>query len=487
MDIMGKAQHRPRIGIIGFLHETNTFAPQKATYERFLEADAWPGLLVGDELFAAVKGKNLPVAGFVENAPDDWHLIPLLWCSCSPSGPVEEEAYEKIVDCILKLVRQKEPFDALFLDLHGAMVAEHVDDGEGELLRRLRAFIGMDIPIVCSLDFHANVSESMVRMASGLAVYRTYPHVDMAETGARAAFLLSGALENGGSIALMHKFKKPIAMTDQYTEEGTLHAFMNWLKTRDNNSVGMHVEFAAGFPLADVKDCGPALIAYAASELAADNLLKDALQHIMPYISAKPQKLYTVDEAYNQYLKMAANGPVVWADVQDNPGCGGMGNAVGILRYVLARGVDGCLLGVLNCPEIAKKAHETGIGRTIKADWGTYDKPLWVDVTVEALSDGQFSGSGSFYYGCDFDLGLMACVRVDGVRVLVSSKPQQAADRAMFEHLGVMPAEVRLLILKSAVHFRADFSEMATAIFLIKADGMAPADPSELSYRTAFQ
>ncbi|MEX0298839.1 MAG: MlrC C-terminal domain-containing protein, partial [Kordiimonas sp.] len=313
------------------------------------------------------------------------------------------------------------------------------------------------------------------------------PHVDMAETGARAAFLLSGALENGGPIALMHKFKKPIAMTDQYTKEGTLHAFMNWLKTRDNNSIGMHIEFAAGFPLADVKDCGPALITYAASELAADKLLKDSLRHIMPYISAKPQRLYTVDEAYNHYLKMAANSPIVWADVQDNPGCGGMGNTVGILRYLLARGVDDCLLGVLNCPEIAKKAHETGIGRTIKVDWDTYDKPLRGDVTVEALSDGQFSGSGAFYHGCDFDLGLMACVRAGGVGVIVSSKPQQAADRAMFEHLGIRPDEARLLVLKSAVHFRADFSDMAAAIFLIKADGMAPADPLELSYKKAFE
>ncbi|HEY8016391.1 MAG TPA: M81 family metallopeptidase, partial [Dongiaceae bacterium] len=166
-----------RIAIGGFQHETNTFAPTPATYQDFARADGWPALLRGREMLDVLDGINLPSAGFIAAAKRQHHeLVPLLWCSATPSGPVVQEAYERIAGELLERLAAAGPVDAVYLDLHGAMVAAHLPDGEGELLRRLRRLVGPDLPIVASLDFHANVSPAMVEHATALTAYRTYPH-----------------------------------------------------------------------------------------------------------------------------------------------------------------------------------------------------------------------------------------------------------------------------------------------------------------------
>src|SRR5262245_2508833 len=182
-----------RIAIGGVQHETNTFASTRATFEDFVQADAWPGLCRGAALIEAVKGINLPIAGFIEQARDDCHTLkPLVWCSAQPSGPVTRDAFERIAFILLEDLAASLPVDAVYLDLHGAMVAEHLDDADGELLARVRECVGKMVPVVASLDLHANVSRTMVDQASALVAYRNYPHTDMAESGARAAALIAG-------------------------------------------------------------------------------------------------------------------------------------------------------------------------------------------------------------------------------------------------------------------------------------------------------
>src|SRR5258708_6561453 len=178
------------MGVGGFQHETNTFAPQRATWDDFARADAWPGYVRGTELFDAVAGYNIPIAGAVETLRGLGHeLIPLSWCSAPPSSYVDEDAYERVAAAMLQDLAAAAPIDGIYLDLHGAMVAAHHEDGEGELLRRIRALVGDALPIVTSLDFHTNMTAAMVRHASAMVGYRTYPHIDMAATGGRAAQL----------------------------------------------------------------------------------------------------------------------------------------------------------------------------------------------------------------------------------------------------------------------------------------------------------
>src|SRR6202040_3112021 len=177
--------------------ETNTFAPQRATWADFERADAWPGFVRGPELIDAVEGFNIPIAGAVKTLQELAHdLVPLCWCSAPPSSYVEREAYEKVAAALLDDLTAGAPLDGIYLDLHGAMVAEHHEDGEGELLRRIRALVGDKIPIVTSLDYHTNLTREMVRYASAMIGYRTYPHIDMADTGSRAVQLLDRLLKD---------------------------------------------------------------------------------------------------------------------------------------------------------------------------------------------------------------------------------------------------------------------------------------------------
>lgn len=137
---------------------------------------------------------NLAIEGFIAAARSAHELVPLLWASANPSGMVTEDAFEAICFMLCRMIHDAGQLDGLFLDLHGSMVAEHVDDGEGELLRRLRDLAGAKLPIVAALDFHANVSPAMVEHASGLLSCRTFPHVDMARTGHRALKLMTRCL-----------------------------------------------------------------------------------------------------------------------------------------------------------------------------------------------------------------------------------------------------------------------------------------------------
>src|SRR5437588_1386018 len=190
-----------RIAVGGFQHETNTFAPQRATWADFERADAWPGFIRGHELIDAVKGFIIPIAGAVKTLQGlGQELVPLCWCSAPPSSYVEREPYEKVAGAILDDLAAEGAarglIDGIYLDLHGAMVAEHYEDGEGELLRRIRALVGDRIPIVTSLDYHTNLTPEMVRFATAMIGYRTYPHIDMAATGSRAAELLDRLLKD---------------------------------------------------------------------------------------------------------------------------------------------------------------------------------------------------------------------------------------------------------------------------------------------------
>src|SRR5512147_418300 len=187
-----------RIAIGGMQHETNTFAPSRADYPAFEAGGGWPGVQYGEPMFDALAGANIPAQGAIEALRSLGHaLVPTAWAAASPSAHVTTEAFERIVGELVKRLQAIGPVDGVYLDLHGAMVTEAHDDGEGEILRRVRQAVGPRVPIAASLDLHCNFTRAMFERCDALVAYRTYPHVDMAETGARAAGLLDGMLRAG--------------------------------------------------------------------------------------------------------------------------------------------------------------------------------------------------------------------------------------------------------------------------------------------------
>jgi microcystin degradation protein MlrC len=478
-----------RIAVGGIQHETNTFAPVRATLADFEQADAWPGLVTGADLFDAVKGINLPAAGFIDEARSLPHeLVPLLWCSAQPSAHVTRDAFETIVAGLLERLASARSLDAVYLDLHGAMVAEHIDDADGEVLARVRRVIGPDVLLVASLDFHANVSARMVEQAGGLVSFRSYPHVDMTETGVRAAALVHDLLKERACARWHGALPFLMPLTTQCTLIEPLRSLMDQAQALERAPV-MSLGLTPGFPAADVPECGPAVFGYGrdldALTRAARELFGTALEREHEFA------LDLIDVAQATRLARDADiprgHPLILADTQDNPGAGGNADTMSLLKALVAEDVEGVLAGVIWDPEVAARAHEAGHGAAIDVPLGARsgfpgETPFVARFTVERLGDGRFVGTGPFYRGGRFELGPMALLRTGRARIVVASRKQQAADAAMFRHVGAEPADARVLMLKSSVHFRADFGELASRIVIVEAPGPNVADPSRLPF-----
>lgn len=480
-----------RIAIGGFLHETNTFAPSKAGFEDFARPGAWPGLTRGPALFEAVEGANLPIAGFIDQARQARHeLLPLSWAQATPSAQVTEAAFERIVGQTIEDLRGLRHLDAVYLDLHGAMVSEHLEDGEGEILARVRRVVGPDPPVVASLDLHANITPAMVELSDALAVFRTYPHVDMADTGARAARLVDRRLKGR---AKLHKAFRQLPFLIPTIAGCTLQEPARGLYGRLEELEGGPVaslSFACGFGPADIYHCGPSLVAYGddaqATEAAAQALFDYAVSREPDFAFEVWKPAQAVTHAMTR--ARSASRPVILADTQDNPGGGANSDTVGLLAELVRQGAEGAALALLYDREAATAAHAAGIGAELRLGLGAGSglpghRPLEATYRVEWLGDGCFAASGPFYRGANMRLGPMALLALGGVQVVVGSVKIQAADQQIFRHLGVEPAAQRILALKSSVHFRADFEPIADEILVVAAPGPNPADFRDLPYR----
>ena len=477
-----------RVAFAGFQHETNTFGPGQAGMAEFLMADSWPPLLMGAEVETGTLGMNLPIAGALKAGREAGiEAIPILWASAEPSGPVTDEAFEEITGRILDRLREAGPLDGVCLDLHGAMVTDRLEDGEGEVLARVRQLVGPDVPVCASLDLHANVTAKMVENATTLSIFRTYPHLDMAETGARAFHALQRAIEDGPPAKAFRQAPFLVALPAQYTGEGPCKAAYEAAAAITPPEV---VEIALGFTAADIHDCGPAFVAYAPTEARAAALADDALAR---FVADEPNfgaDLLSPDVAIRTAL--AEPGPVVIADVQDNPGAGGSSDTTGLLRAAVAAGARGALFGVFHDPALAAMALEAGVGAMIEGALGGRcpgidDAPFEGAFRVGALCDGRIAFTGEMYGGAVAELGptclLELAVGGAAAQIVVSSVRSQCLDRALFTALGADPARAKIVCVKSTVHFRADFAPIASRILTAAAPGAFPCDLGAIEYR----
>ena len=453
---------------------------------------AWPGLLRRDEVIAGTRGRNLPVAGFCAAAEHAGHtLLPLSWTAASPSAQVTDDAFARIANQILEDLSQQVDLDAVYLDLHGAMVSESEPDGEGALLAQVRALVGDQLPVVASLDLHANVSPAMVDRADALISYRTYPHVDMGETGARGLAQLNGLLNGTAGRATAFRqipFLLPLTAGCTLAEPG--RGVYARLAEIEQQRPGVTLSFNCGFPPADVPDAGASVVAHALDQPSADAAADDLAAYVAEREAEFGADILPAGSAVTQAIELvrAGRGPVVLADTQDNPGAGGQGDTTGLLRALLEQGAENVLAGLLHDPDAARAAHDAGEGAVLEVALGGStpgDKPLTVQAEIAALGDGQVTGVGPFYRGARLQLGPCALLALDGgrVRVATVSRKLQAADRAPFLHLGADPAEAAILALKSSVHFRADFGGIASDILIAAAPGPNPVDHTQLAYR----
>ena len=475
----------------GFMHETNTFAPIKATWEHFVRAEDFPGLTEGQAMLEVFPGMNLATGGFVQQAQALGHeLKPIAWCAAVPSAQVSEEAFENFSALLLAGLEREAPFDAVYLDLHGAMVTAHFEDGEGELIRRVRDQIGPDLALVVSLDLHANSTQEMQDHSEALIAYRTYPHLDMADTGARAARYLDDLLRPATQPAAKARRALPFLMplTGMCTMVAPMREVYALLERLEQRQGVRSLSFTPGFPAADIWHCGPVVLAYGDDQAAADAAADALSDYILEHEAEFAVPLLTPEEAAKKAIESNAEQPFVLADVQDNCGAGATSDTTGLLAELVAQGADRAVVGVLVDGEAAAAAHAAGLGGELEIAVGGKlftggDPPFRARWRVAGLSDGRFTCTGPFYKGAKANLGPMAYLKTGGVGVIISSGRMQAADKEIFRHIGCEPEEMKILALKSSVHFRGDFTDIAAEILNVAAPGAFIDRPETLPYR----
>lgn len=480
-----------RIAIAGLQHETNTFSTVPTTLEAFLQADNWPSLSKGPEIFTNLKNLNIPISGFINEAKkqNDWQLIPILWASATPSGVVSASAFDTLCNEICQGLIAALPLDAVYLDLHGAMVTEQHEDAEGALLKKIRSCVGEKTCIVASLDLHANVSPSMVQLSDLLVAYRTYPHIDMADTGMRAANTLALLLDDRTPFKkAFHQFPFLITMISQSTLATPAKMIYEELE-KIENECNVSASFCMGFPLSDVYDAGPSLMFYGHDETSVAKALEKLEKVISAYKNDFQTTLYSTEQAVKKAQQdfLIFNKKSILVDTQDNPGCGGAGDTVGLLREIMNADLDGVGFAMIFDPEVAHIAYQAGKGAHIHVALGGktegIEKPIEAEFLVMSTSDQPVMATGPFYRGSMIDIAPSAWLRFRGIDIIVASKNVQAADQSLFRHLGMDPSQFNFLALKSSVHYRADFDTLADQQLFVESPGANVANLKNINYQ----
>lgn len=485
-----RMERKLRIAIGGFLHESHSFAPMPATWADFAAPGGLPALQRPAGLIDGLRGSSMAAAGAIAAAEAlGIELLPLTWTFANPAGPVTAQAFERIAALILHDLTEAVlagPVDGIFLDLHGAMLAEGYPDAEGELLRRARAVAG-DIPLVITLDPHANLTRAMVELSDAAVPYRTYPHVDMRQTGARAFKLLVERIRR------KTPFARAFAQLDFWIPlpaQCTLVPPMADVYAERERIALRHgvaeLAFCFGFPYADFPDCGVAVAAYAADQASAAAAVADLVAYLYRREPDFVLDVVPAAEGVTQAIALSAKAskPVILADTQDNPGGGGHGDTTGLLAQLVRQQARGVALGMINDAESASACHKAGEGASVSLRLGgkSDGAPLDVTARVLRLTNGRFTCTGPMAAGNPADLGPTALIAIGGVKVIVVSRKMQALDQEMFRHVGIEPAKEKILALKSSVHFRADFQPIAEKVIVVTAPGPVVADPATLTF-----
>ncbi|NYT37142.1 M81 family peptidase [Allopusillimonas soli] len=457
-------------------HETNTFSPVPTRLEDFglngpdYDADA----------YAANKGARTAMGAYIDLAEAfGAQIVTPLSATANPSGPVDGDAYRIMTHHIVDAAAG---CDAVMLDLHGAMVAESTDDGEGDLLERLR-MVCPDAPVAVALDLHGNVTQKMIDNADVIAGFKTYPHVDMYEAGHLAGSVLITKLKGEASPALAWRQLPLMTHTlMSATQSPAMHAAVEKARALEQRGEILAGTVMAGFALADIPaPCLSVIIVgkdKASAQAHADALADDIWAQREGYVYHSPPLSESIARARHAHDVPglahpdcgAANGPVLLLDHSDNCMSGGTCDTMDVLQEALAQGLSNIAVGPVCDPETVAALFEAGEGARVTVDLGNkrpleslgiVKAPLRVEGTVRRLGSGEYVISGPTYTGMKCGMGRTALFEFDGVQVVVTEKTQEPWDLGVFTCVGVDPSTKDYLLLKSRMYCRPVFFPIA--------------------------
>jgi microcystin degradation protein MlrC len=473
--------------IIGaFMHETNTFS----TVPTDLDAFRAQTYLQGEEIGRVQGGTETVVGGFldvIQQRGDE--VVYTVSSHATPSGLVTREAFDTIGGQIVEGIAANRDVDGILLALHGAMVVAGIDDGEGHLLGLIREVVGDEMPLVVVLDLHSHITEELVDRASMLIGYQKYPHTDMGDRGREAAEMIVRIAK--GEVVPVVSLNKPAMIPvcgTCHTEGGLYKELWEEALRPDRPEKVLSTSLFAGFSYADIPPMGCAVVVYADGEGDVAKAEADRLAQMA--WDRRAEFLYTstsVPDAIRQALAVDGQ-PVVIADIADNPGGGGSNDGVEILRELIAQGVNKAAIATIYDPQVVQEAIEVGVGNVLTTSLGAKTDRLHgqaIDITgrVRSVFDGDFTYKGPMSRGASASLGISAVLDIGGLLVIVSSKRIQSRDPEMFRAAGIDPMEQKILVVKSAVHFRAGFEPIAADILIADAPGLTALDLSQFDFK----
>lgn len=464
-----------------FSHETNTFNVVPTTLDSFRRGT----LLTGNALKAARLGTRTDFGATFEAADKfGWTLSHPVAASANPSGRVTTEAYETICKLLLDGAGG---IDGALLHLHGAMVTDNHEDGEGELLSRLRALVGPDVPVVVTLDLHGNITERMAAAANALIAVRTYPHVDYYERARQGAELLQRAM--AGEIRPRTVIaRRPMlrGLDGGRTQSGPMRKLIDRGEALEASGAVLAVSVCAGFTAADIRDIGPSVtVTIDGGTTDGDATAGQAVaEQMMDHAWATRDFASVVHRGIAEAVAHAKAGegssdkPLVMADVADNPGSGHYGDSTDLLAAMIAADLQNTAFYAIFDPQAALDGLRIGVGRTGTLSLGgKHDPqagggPLLLDGHVVAINDGAFQTFGPMGNGVWRDHGLSMVFRIGGIDIAVISNNGQATDTAQLTSLGIDPTRKNTVAVKSNHHFRAAFEPLAREVITVNGGGL---------------
>ena len=475
-----------RVALLGLMLESNRFAPT-TTREDFLDRLYLAGPEFVAELDKSASAVMSEMLGFAQDmtANTDWQPVPILVGRVEAGGPIDHAFYRDTLDAMRQRLEAAQPLDGVYVANHGAMITTETDDPDGEIIAMVRRVVGASVPVVVTLDLHANISDRMVEEADVIVGYRTNPHVDMIPRGAEAAGLMR-AMWQGMTLHTAFARLPLVAPTvTLLTDSGPFGDLTRAADAQMRDDVA-NVSLFPGFAYGDTAKNGMSILATSAGSSgpavrSVDILARQAWNDRQRF---RP-KLTSLADAAERCWQVANNPEhraIVLADVADNPGGGGLGNTTAILRHLLKRGVRGALLGLFHDPELVRDAVACGEGRSFTArlnrDSNDEDAGrLSAEATVERVLDGECIGRRGIYAGRVMNLGPTVLLDVAGIKVVANTIRTQCADPVFFEMVGLDLARARVVVVKSRGHFRSGFDEFFGPDQVVEVDGPGLCSP----------
>lgn len=469
-------------------HETNTFSPVATPVRDFGRVGPTDGPARGEEALRYYRATNNPVAAYIDLAAEEGAELAFpIAANAHPSAPAPDEILDICASAILEELEKG--CDALLLDLHGAMVTQGYDDGEGELLRRIRK-VAPDLPVAVALDYHTNLSAAIVDNATVICGYRTYPHIDMYDTGARAGHTLVRAMKGEvRPVMAWHSLPVLTHMNRHAPSMQPMKAVMDRAIAAEADGRVLNASLFGCFPLSDIQHVGLSGVVVAdGSRDDAERFLFDLMDELW---DRRAEFVFEVEPVERSILSAKVlgdgDGPVILVDHGDNTGSGGNQDVMAVLAEVIRQELNNVCAGPFCDPEAVGSLIEAGVGATVTIELGgkvdmpamsLKGEPLTVTGKVRRITDGSFTITGPMFTGVKMNIGRTVVLDTGKVEIVVSEGRFEPFDQGCFTHAGIDPARKSYVLIKSRQHFRAGFESIAREIVMVSGPGTCTSDYS---------